>query len=123
MCQDTVTTTAFSCEVLANIGQAARGHAHRLQAFNNGRQVHRLLGPSALHLPHFLQHREHRANELRIVFFWHVPFIKGTAFNHLLQEVLVVARILADVFKNLNEHVKLRRRELKVTNVLANGLF
>ena len=123
MRQHGVAPATLGSEVLGNICQATRGHAHGLQTFNHGRQVHRLLGTSALHLLHLMQHGKHCTNKFRVVFFWHVPFFKGTRFNQFLKQLFVVARVLAHVFKDLNKYAGLLRGQLNIANILANCLF
>ena len=121
--QDAVATTAFGGKVLPDICQAATGHVHRLEALNSRRQVHRLLSASGLHLLHLVQDRQHRANKFWVVLSGHVPFIEDLRFKHLLEQIFVVARMLADVFKDLNECVKLLGCQLEVADILPQGLL
>ena len=123
MGQHAVAATAFGGKVLPDICQAATGHAHRLEALHNRGQVHGLLSASGLHLLHLMQDRQHRADEFRVVLRRHVPLIEDPRFKHLLEQVYVVARMLADVFKDLDERVKLLGCQLKVADVLSQRLL
>ena len=76
-----------------------------------------------MHQLHFIEDREHRAEELGVVLFWQVLRVNVVVVNQLLAGRFVSGRVLRQLFKSDNEGLQLLRRQLFVNQTLANGSF
>ena len=128
MRQHGVAIATLRGQVRGHIGQPAFGHGHRLHAAHalhgvgpfNRRHVHhgglRALG---LHHLHFVQHGQHRADELNVVLLRHVLRVDKIIVDEFLADFFVFSGSLGEVFQHLNEGSHLAWCHVHVGHVLA----
>ena len=120
VCKHGVAIATLRCQVGRDVSQAAFGHAHGGQAFNSGGHLHGLHGPLSLHHLHFVEDREHRAEELGVVLFRQVFRVDVVSVNQLLARRFVVSRVLGQGFKGHDDGLQLLRRQVLLLHVLPN---
>ena len=123
MSKHAVAIAALRRQVGRDVSQAAFSHAYGGQAFHGGGHLHGLHGPLPLHQLHFVEDRQHRADELGVILFWQVLGVDVVVVDQLLTGRWVSRRVLRQLFKGDNEGLQLLGRQLLVGQALANGGF